>query len=468
MIKRVFIVIATLVFLCSLATFGQNAKKGLGSLEKAEFEKAQEAFSKTLETDPKNPAANFGLAMVYSNPASPYFNLLTAWDFCCKTNANIANLTTDDEAALSEYFLNIEIRKTNRPVTKKIELAIEDVDRRLIKYIREENNLEMVNQVLVKFPDFKHYQNVVHIRNYLEYRKVEKINTIQGYNDYIKKFPDAAQVPQAVEKRNTLVFNSAMQQNTLVAINDFLMNYPDAKEYYLAVKKRNELAFIDAKQKNTIDAFENYILKYPDAIQVPEAKKLLMVLVYEKAKLIKTIEAYNDFIRKYPEGAQFIDIFNLKSMEIGRRFQLTNQYQYPVGKLAFIRGFDNCNFPDNAGSIYNTSDGNFIIAGSTNIGPPNEFDAWVMKLKPDGNLMWNQVVGNEGNDNVNAMEVNSLGDVIIAGNKQSVLDSTRCEAWLFKLGSDGSRIWTRSLNLPEFTAIANTPNDNIILGGYTI
>ena len=76
-----------------------------------------------------------------------------------------------------------------RPVKKKIEYAVETIEAKLIKYIREENNLDLVYEVIKKFPEFRYYDNVIHIRNQLEFRKYEKQNTLEGYLEFIQKFP---------------------------------------------------------------------------------------------------------------------------------------------------------------------------------------------------------------------------------------------------------------------------------------
>ena len=197
-------------------------------LEKAEYEKSAEVFREVLGENEHNLAALFGLAMIYADDKSPLFNLIDAWNYAMKLRQNVEKLTPEEIEFIGEYFNNTEVRPRNIPVKKKIQYAIETVEAKLIKYIREENNLDIVYEVLEKFPDFRYQDNVIHIRNQLEFRKYEKQNTLEAYLEFIQKFPDAAQIDKAIRYRNKLAFEKASQVNTVEAYQDYLKKYPDA------------------------------------------------------------------------------------------------------------------------------------------------------------------------------------------------------------------------------------------------
>ncbi len=170
------------------AVSAQNSKKGFKLLEKAEYEKSAEVFREVLKEKSDDPAASFGLAMIYGDEKSPLFNLVDSWEFALKCKSNLEKLTPDELEFIGEYFQNTETRIRNIPVKKKIDYAIETVEAKLIKYVREENNLELVYEVLEKFPDYRYHDNVMHIRNQLEFRKYEKLNTLEGYTEFIHKY----------------------------------------------------------------------------------------------------------------------------------------------------------------------------------------------------------------------------------------------------------------------------------------
>jgi len=386
----------------ALAVSAQNSKKGYKLLEKAEYEKSAEIFREVMEEKSNDPAASFGLAMNYGDEKSPLFDLVESWDLALTCKKNLEKLTPDELEFMGEYFQNTETRVRNVPVKKKIDYAIETVEAKLIKYVREENNLELVYEVLEKFPDYRYRDNVMHIRNQLEFRKYEKQNSLEGYLEFIQKFPEAAQVDKAKRYRNKLAFDIAMQTNTVASYQEYMKNYPDAREYNQAVKMINAAAFQEAKKENTVTAFDEFILHYPDALEVADAKILQKQLLYDYAKRIHTLDAYNDFISKYPDGQQYVDIFNLRSLDKGMK--LMEMRGFPSNNLQWSRSFGAEDTKEFSACMAIDSLNNAIAGGTVVVNDTGRSNVWVIKTGPDGKMIWNKMVGDEYNDDLRILE----------------------------------------------------------------
>jgi hypothetical protein len=456
----------SLIFLFSIACVavsGQDIRKGYKSLEKSEYDKAKDAFEKTIANNPEDIGANLGLALVYSDDKSTFFNLVEGWKYIERIQGKPLDLSQEDIEVLTEYFLNTEVRKTSRPVKKKIEIAIEAIEARYIKYIREENNLEVVYQTLEKYPNFRHYDNVIHIRNQFEFRKYEKQNTIEGYEEFINKFPDAAQVDKAKRFRNQLAFESAKVLNTPEAYSKYISQYPESDNLQAAIKLRNASAFTVAKKINTLESYENYILEYPDALEVSEAKILQQGILYEKAKRVQSLQAYNDFILKYPEGQYFVDIFNLKATELGAQFLTETHFNMPG--ILWAKGFDNNGKLESGGSVITSSNGDCILACNTRANDTSYSDAWIIKLDATGKMLWNKIIGQTFEDEVVSVLLDSKDNVIVFGYTYLSEDSASRMGWMFKLGSDGRKIWNKNLGKIMMNAFTIDQNDRIFIGG---
>ena len=457
--------ILTTIFLCTvLVLSAQNVKKGYKSLEKGEYLKAKEVFAKNLSENKDHVASNFGMAMVLADEKSTEFNIVDAWEYIVAIQGKTSELNQDEIEILGEYFLATEERKTSRPVKKKLDIAIEAVESRLIKYIREENDLDAVYAVLEKYPDYRFYDNVVHIRNQFEYRKYENTNTMAAYSEFIDKFPDAAQVPKARQNQHKMAFEEAKASNTVVNYNKYIKDYPDSKYLSQAMKMRNEAAFTEAKTKNTLEAYERFIWLYPDALQIPEARKQQRELMYEKAKRIKTLEAYNEFIRNYPEGSYYVDVFNLKANDLGAKY--AKEIGVSIVDMLWAKGLDNNEHFEQAQALAGTSDGGFILAGTSRLNDTSYSDAWIVKLDNSGKMLWNKTIGQPFNDVVDKVFVTSTDDVIVLGYTQVSSDSGAYLGWMFKLGADGTKMWNKNLGNVEISAAAMSSDDHIFLSSY--
>ncbi|MBN1952457.1 MAG: hypothetical protein JW801_14745 [Bacteroidales bacterium] len=459
-------ILSILLAIVCLTANGQNIKKGYRFLEKdpPDFEKALDVFKKDLAGNPGNVAANFGVALVYADDRSPVFNIIDAWQYIESMQGKEDQLSQEDIEILSEYFMNTEVRKTSRPVKKKMAIAMEAIEARLIKFIREENNLEAVYEVLDRYPDFRHYDNVIHIRNQFEYRKYEKLNTRAAYDEFITKFPDAAQVPKAVKNINRLAFQEVKSQNSVEGYSDYIRRYPQSEYLQTAIKLRNAAAYARAKQVNTLNAYEDFIADYPDALEISEAKTRQRELLYEQAKRIKSLEAFNQFIDKYPDGQYFVDIFNLKASELGTLFLRENSLTNPA--IMWARGFDNNARLESGGVVCEMPSGDYILACNTQLDEQSFSDAWIIKIGQDGKMAWNKIIGQAFADSVTHVLIDNSNDIIVLGYTYLTADSTSRMGWMFKLGSDGKKIWNKNLGKIEFTACAIDQQNRIYLGGY--
>jgi hypothetical protein len=460
--KRIAILIlAWMLFV--LPVLSQNAKKGFKWLEKLEYEKAKSVFDEIFAADKQNPAANLGLALIYSDDKSPYYNLVQGWSNCLLLKDNMDKLMPEDLEYIGEYFMNTEQRPSSRPVKKKIEYAVEIIESHLIKYVREENNLDLAYEVLEKFPDFRYYGNVVHIRNQLEFRKYEKQNTLEGFIEFINRFPDAAQIDKAIAYRNKLAFEKACSVNTVKSYEDFMKEYPDAPEYTQAVKQRNALAFSQAKNVNTLEGYETFIRLYPDAFEISEAKVMQKQLLFEYARTIKTLDAYNDFIRKYPEGQQYVDIFNLKSLYIGNLYWSLSSF---TSNIDWVRCFDLANEKETSGTIERLDNGRFFMAVTSRKNDSSCTDAWLICLDAGGKMIWNKTTGGNFDDQVLFSSVNRKGEIVLAGYSGLEVDASTREVWLFKQAPDGKNIWSQKLGNWTLHSLVTDDNNRIFLGGY--
>ncbi len=451
------------LLLFSLQIAGQNVSRAYKNYEEGDYARALEILNKAYSSDSLDPAVNFGLAMVYSNPKFENKDYFRAWKYVQVADVNFKALTEDEKKSLGEFLFNLEEHKSTHPLRQKFDLHRSDIENKLIKYVREENDMNMINEFIRDFPHSIFYENVIHIRNYILYSKAASENTLEGYNQFIHDFPDAAQVPQAISRRNRLAFEQAKASEKVEVMNRFISDYPDAEQLLEAGKLRNQWAFEKAKSINTIEGYDEFIRSYPDAVQVSTALKLQKQLVFEKAKQINTFEAYADFLRKYPEAEQYVDVFNLMASALGDK--ILKEVKYPVQNIAWIKAFDNYGKDDHAASLLSCPDGSVVLIGATIDDSLHSEQGWFVKFDPSMKMVWTKNYGKLLGVSLSAAVLSTSGNILAGGYdlKNPVFKDSG--SWYIKLNPQGFKYYDREVNGTNIRTMACTNGDAYVFGG---
>lgn len=136
---------------------------------------------------------------------------------------------------------------------------------------------------------------------------------------------------------------------------------------------------------------------------------------------------------------------------------------------------------DRAKKIIQTQDGNFVALGTafSNDGDVDNslgsVDFWLIKIDPNGNLMWNKNFGGSMADQGFDLIETSNGNLVLTGEVRSndgnvVGNHGFTDAWIARLTSDGDILWQNSLggtNVDYFLAIQETDDGGLLATGNT-
>ncbi|MFI5134297.1 MAG: T9SS type A sorting domain-containing protein [Chitinophagales bacterium] len=137
---------------------------------------------------------------------------------------------------------------------------------------------------------------------------------------------------------------------------------------------------------------------------------------------------------------------------------------------------------DEARSIQQTTDNGFIVAGfsSSNnddvTGNHNDNDFWIVKLDADGNLVWQKSLGGSASDQAYSIQQTTDGGYIVAGSSNSndgdvsghhgSLSYT--DYWVVRLDASGNLVWQKSLggsNDELASSVQQTADGGFIVAG---
>jgi uncharacterized delta-60 repeat protein len=124
---------------------------------------------------------------------------------------------------------------------------------------------------------------------------------------------------------------------------------------------------------------------------------------------------------------------------------------------------------DGAVSIIQSSDGGYVVAGSTESFGAGSQDIYVVKLDSSGNVVWTKTIGGSSDDVAFSITQSSDGGYVVAGRTPS-FGAGSYDFYVVKLDSSGNVVWTKTIGGSDYdvaTSIIQSSDGGYVVAGGT-
>jgi hypothetical protein len=124
---------------------------------------------------------------------------------------------------------------------------------------------------------------------------------------------------------------------------------------------------------------------------------------------------------------------------------------------------------DVATSIIQSSDGGYVVAGGTSSFGAGSADMYVVKLDANGNVIWTKTIGGGSDDGAASIIQSSDGGYVVAGSSDS-FGAGSYDIYVVKLDSSGNVIWTKTIGGSDWDvarSIIQSSDGGYVVAGYT-
>ncbi len=176
---------------------------------------------------------------------------------------------------------------------------------------------------------------------------------------------------------------------------------------------------------------------------------VLLIRTNNNGSLLWSKRYETDLTQDYEEGKCVRQTFDNGFIICGYSYILSpadqNIYLFKtneIGDTLWTKTYGGFSF-DRASSILQTSDSGFVICGYTSSFGAGSFDLFLVKCDANGDLIWSKTYGGIQNDIGNWVDQTSDGGYIIAGSTESFGAGYK-DVYLIKTDANGDTVWTKT------------------------
>ena len=139
----------------------------------------------------------------------------------------------------------------------------------------------------------------------------------------------------------------------------------------------------------------------------------------------------------------------------------------PEGDIVWANQYGGDGKSVKGGATLELQDSSYVIAGETTGYGNGRSDAFVIKLNPNGSIVWQKTIGDINDEHIYAATVTSKNTIFLIGETSNPLTSY-ATPWLLELTADGTILWQKEIPDSEcykFNSIIELQDGNFLAAG---
>ena len=244
-----------ILFLAASAIAG-DLDRAFKYITTGDYDKALQNIKEELDDNPKNAAANYAMAKLFSSKDFKKYNIDSATIY------------------INKAFLAIPLNPDDKQTKKYLKLGVRDFT---IKELFDEINKTA-------------------------YEKAKAGNSFESFDHFLVYSKDLTLNVIATDKRDDIKFQELKIREEIQPLKEFLNNYPKSKKFEEANALYEKLLYAEMTKTDTYESFKAYLDKYPTGPYAKDAQAKYEEKLYRSYLKKNKLEDYAEFEKNYPSN----------------------------------------------------------------------------------------------------------------------------------------------------------------------